>query len=128
MADEVDLRRVEEVMLATAHGNDLGPTTWAERAVATRFIAEMVRNWQRAGALPCTQDPLDLTPTDVQDQYRRWSALLQLFQDPSVPWQEGQTLGSLLKTCGDRLPLVQAALRKAGIELPEEWSRPVDEA
>jgi hypothetical protein len=27
----------------------------------------------------------------------------------------------MLKTCGDRLPEVQDALRRAGIELPQEW-------
>lgn len=32
-----------------------------------------------------------------------------------------QSLAALTKTCGDRLPRVQEALRMAGIELPEEW-------
>jgi hypothetical protein len=41
--------------------------------------------------------------------------------DPAIPWQQGQTLAALLKTCGDRLPEVQDALRRAGIELPQEW-------
>jgi hypothetical protein len=71
--------------------------------------------------------PLDLTPTDVMNRYRRWASLEVLRLDPSIPWQDRQSLGALLKVCGDRLPYVQAALRKAGIELPEEWKPPGDD-
>lgn len=34
MSDEVDLRRIEQFMLATAHGLDPGLTTFAERVVS----------------------------------------------------------------------------------------------
>jgi hypothetical protein len=123
---EVDLRRVEQIMLLTSLGRDPGLTTFAERVVAQRFIEEAVRNWQTAGVLPRTQEPLDLTPTDVLNRYRRWAELERLRLDSSIPWREGQSLAALLKTCGDRLPVVQAALRRAGIELPDEWE-PADD-
>jgi hypothetical protein len=125
MADEVDLRRIEEIMLRTALGLDPGVTTWAERAVVTEFIRQAVANWQTFGALPRSKDALDLTPTDVMNVYRRWASLEALRLDPSIPWRDGQTIEDLLKTCGDRLPVVRAALRQAGIELPpEDWGPP----
>jgi hypothetical protein len=121
VGDEVDLRRVEQIMLATAHGLDPGLTTWQERVVVKGFVEQMVGNWQVAGVLPRAPDPLDLTPTDVMNRYRRWAELERLRLDPAIPWRQDQTLASLLKTCGDRLPVVKEALRMAGIELPEEW-------
>ena len=127
MADDVDLRRVEEIMFLTAHGYDPGVTTWAERVVVKRFVEEMRRNWQVAGVLPRTPDPLDLTPTDVLNRYRRWAQLERLRVNPAIPWREGQSLAALLKVCGDRLPEVQEALRMAGIELPPEWAPPGDD-
>jgi hypothetical protein len=39
-----------------------------------------------------------------------------------------QSLAALMKTCGDRLPRVQEALRMAGIELPEEWEPPCEDS
>lgn len=127
MSDEVDLRRVEEIMFLTSLGRDPGLTTFAERVVAQRFVQEAVANWQAVGVLPRTPEPLDLTPTDVMNRYRRWAELERLRLDSSVPWREGQSLATLLKTCGDRLPIVQAALRRAGIELPQEWEPPGDQ-
>jgi hypothetical protein len=127
VADEVDLRRVEHIMLLTAHGRDPGLTTWEERIVVKRFVEEAVRNWQVTGVLPRTPDPLDLTPTDVLNRYRRWAELERLRLDPAIPWQNGQTLATLLKTRGDRLAEVQDALRRAGIDLPQEWEPPDDE-
>lgn len=129
MSDEVDLRRIEEIMLRTALGLDPGVTTWAERAVVAEFIRQAVANWQSFGALPRTKGSLDLTPTDVLNRYRRWAELERLRLDPAIPWRQDQTLGSLLKTCGDRLPTVRAALRQAGIELPpEDWGPPGEPA
>jgi hypothetical protein len=127
VADEVDLRRVEAIMLLTAHGRDPGLTTWQERVVVKGFVEQIVANWQAAGVLPKTPDPLDLTPTDVLNRYRRWAELERLRLDPAIPWRDGQPLRALLKVCGDRLPEVQDALRRAGIELPEEWEPPDDE-
>jgi hypothetical protein len=127
VTDEVDLWRIEQIMVRTALGLDPGVTTWAERAVVAEFIQQAVANWQAAGALPRTPDPLDMTPTDVLNRYRRWAELERLRLDPAIPWREGQTLGSLLKTCGDRLPEVRDALRRAGVELPEEWEPPDDD-
>jgi hypothetical protein len=127
MTDEVDLRRIERIMLATALGLDPGVTTWAERTVVAEFIREAVRNWQATGALPKTPDPLDMTPTDVMNRYRRWAELERLRLDPAIPWRLDQTLAALLKTCGDRLPEVRDALRRAGVELPEEWEPPDDD-
>lgn len=125
MSDEVDLRRVEAIMAAAAHGLDPGPTTFAERIVVKSFVERAVLAWQDAGILPRTQDPLDLTPTDVLNRYQKWSELERLRLDPLIPWQQGQTIEHLLKTCGDRLPTVRDALRRAGIELPDEsWGPP----
>jgi hypothetical protein len=121
VTDPVDLRRIEQIMLRTALGLDPGVMTWAERAVVAEFIRQAVGNWQGAGVLPRTPDPLDLTPTDVMNRYRRWAELDRLRLDPAIPWREGQTLAALLKTCGDRLPEVRDALRRAGVELPQEW-------
>jgi hypothetical protein len=121
VTDEVDLRRIEYILFATAHGQDPGLTTWEERVVVKRLVEEMTRNWQAADVLPRTPDPLDMTPTDVMNRYRRWAELERLRLDPAIPWRDGQPLRALLKTCGDRLPVVRAALRAAGIEPPEEW-------
>ena len=59
MADDVDLRRIERIMLATALGLDPGPTTWAERVVVKRFIDEAVRSWRRPA--PCRARRTDWT-------------------------------------------------------------------
>lgn len=95
MADEVDLRRVEYIMFLTSVGRDPGLTTWAERVTVKAFVEQAVANWQAAGVLPRTPDPLDLTPTDVQNRYRRWAELERLRLDPAIPWQQGQTLAAL---------------------------------
>jgi hypothetical protein len=129
MPDEpVDLRRVEQIMLLTSHGLDPGPTTFAERIVATRFIQEMVQNWQRAGVIPQTREPLDLRAEDVAYIYRRWAHLEALRLDPVVGWRPRQTLRGLLRTAAaDRLPYIRAAPRLAGIDVPtDEWALPGD--
>jgi hypothetical protein len=130
VSDELDLRRIEEIMLLTAHGQEPGIVTFAEQAVVKRFAEQMVRNWQATGVLPPTREAWDLRPEDVAYAHRRWASLGALRLDPSVGWRRGQSLRGLLRTApADRLPTIKVALRGAGIGVPsDEWEPPGEPA